>query len=176
VNYIDRATLAVANQLVRDDLGLSIPQMGWLLSAFLWAYAFAQLPAGALVDRLGPRRLLACGLALWSGAQVLAGLVRGFGQFYAARLLLGVGEAPQFPTGARVARDWFSARDRGLATGIFNCASSLGTAVSLPLLTWLMRSPRPNTPIGARATRPASTRASRFANGGCCSASAPPGE
>jgi sugar phosphate permease len=140
VNYIDRATLAVANQLVRDDLGLSIPQMGWLLSAFLWAYAFAQLPAGALVDRLGPRRLLACGLAVWSGAQVLAGLVRGFGQFYAARLLLGVGEAPQFPTGARVTRDWFSARDRGLATGIFNCASSLGTAVSLPLLTWLMLS------------------------------------
>lgn len=138
INYVDRATLSVANPAVRADLGLSVREMGWLLSAFLWAYAFAQLPVGALVDRLGPRRLLGAGLAVWSAAQGLAGLVRGFGQFYAARLLLGLGEAPQFPTGARVTRDWFSARHRGIATGIFNCASSLGTAISMPLLTFLM--------------------------------------
>ena len=48
-------------------------------------------------------------------------------------MLLGLGEAPQFPTGARVVRDWFNPRDRGLATGIFNCASSLGTAIAVPL-------------------------------------------
>ena len=53
VNYIDRATLAVANPLIREELGLSIPQMGYLLSAFLWAYAFSQLPTGAMVDKLG---------------------------------------------------------------------------------------------------------------------------
>src|SRR5580692_8828793 len=87
VNYIDRATLAVANPLIREDLGLSIADMGFLLSAFLWAYAFAQLPAGALVDRLGPRWLLTAGLTLWSGAQVLGGLVAGFGQFVGARVL-----------------------------------------------------------------------------------------
>jgi sugar phosphate permease len=140
VNYIDRATLAVANPLIREELGLSIADMGYLLSAFLWAYAFAQLPTGAMVDRLGPRILLACGLSLWSLAQLLGGLVHSFGQFFGARILLGIGEAPQFPTGARVARDWFNQRDRGLATGIFNCASSLGTAIAVPLLTFLMLS------------------------------------
>jgi sugar phosphate permease len=140
VNYIDRATLAVANLLIRQDLGLSIADMGYLLSAFLWAYAFSQLPTGAMVDKLGPRLLLTCGLALWSLAQLLGGLVQSFGQFFGARVLLGVGEAPQFPTGARVVRDWFNPRDRGLATGIFNCASSLGTAIAVPLLTFLMLS------------------------------------
>jgi MFS family permease len=55
-------------------------------------------------------------------------------------MLLGIGEAPQFPTGARVVRDWFNARDRGLATGVFNCASTLGTAIAVPLLTFLMLS------------------------------------
>jgi sugar phosphate permease len=140
VNYVDRATLAVANPLIRDDLHLSIADMGYLLSAFLWAYAFAQLPTGAMVDKLGPRLLLTCGLSLWSFAQLLGGLVQSFGQFFSARLLLGVGEAPQFPTGARVVRDWFNPRDRGLATGIFNCASSLGTAIAVPLLTFLMLS------------------------------------
>src|SRR5277367_6358173 len=140
INYIDRATLAVANPLIREELGLSIADMGYLLSAFLWAYAFAQLPTGAMVDRLGPRILLTCGLGLWSLAQVLGGLVRGFGEFFGARILLGIGEAPQFPTGARVVRDWFNPRDRGLATGVFNCASSLGTAIAVPLLTYLMLS------------------------------------
>src|SRR5215475_3193758 len=138
VNYIDRATLAVANPLIREDLGLSIADMGYLLSAFLWAYAFAQLPTGAMVDRLGPRILLTMGLTLWSLAQLLGGLVRSFGEFFGARVLLGIGEAPQFPTGARVVRDWFNQRDRGLATGVFNCASSLGTAIAVPLLTFLM--------------------------------------
>ena len=140
INYVDRATLAVANLLIRDDLHLSIADMGYLLSAFLWAYAFSQLPTGAMVDKLWPRRLLTFGLALWSFAQFLGGIVQGFGQFFAARLMLGVGEAPQFPTGARVVRDWFHPRDRGLATGIFNCASSLGTAIAVPLLTFLMLS------------------------------------
>ncbi len=138
VNYIDRATLAVANPLIRQEMGLSIADMGYLLSAFLWAYAFAQLPAGAMVDKLGPRLLLTLGLSLWSLAQLLGGVVQSFGQFFGARILLGLGEAPQFPTGARVVRDWFNPRDRGLATGVFNCASTLGTAIAVPLLTTLM--------------------------------------
>jgi sugar phosphate permease len=138
VNYIDRATLAVANPLIREDLHLSIADMGYLLSAFLWAYAFSQLPTGAMVDRFGPRVLLSLGLSLWSLAQVVGGIVQNFGQFFGARVALGIGEAPQFPTAARVVRDWFNPRDRGLATGIFNCASSLGTAIAAPLLTFLM--------------------------------------
>src|ERR1041384_3051658 len=54
------------------------------------------------------------------------------------RGLLGVGESPQFPSCARIVADWFAPRDRGLATGIWNCSSSLGTAIAAPLLTILM--------------------------------------
>lgn len=140
VNYIDRATLAVANPLIRQELGLSVGDMGLLLSAFLWAYAFAQLPAGALVDRLGPRFMLPVSLALWSVAQLLGGVVASFGQFFGARMLLGLGESPQFPSSARVVRDWFNVAWRGTATGIWNCSSTLGTAISAPLLTILMLS------------------------------------
>ncbi len=140
INTIDRAALSVANPLIRADMHLSIAQMGLLLSAFLWAYAFAQLPTGALIDRLGPRRLLALGLAVWSGAQLLCGLVATVGQFAAARVLLGIGEAPNFPTGGRVVRDWFHARERGFASGVFNSASYIGTGIAAPLLTFLMLS------------------------------------
>ena len=138
VNYIDRATLAVGNPLIRQELGLNAADMGLLLSAFLWAYAFAQLPAGGLIDRLGPRRLLTLGMALWSLAQLLGGFVRNFGEFFGARMLLGVGESPQFPACARIARDWFNVRDRGFATGVWNSSSTLGNAISVPLLTFLM--------------------------------------
>ena len=100
INYLDRSTLSIADQHIREELGLSFSEMGTLLSAFSWSYAFAQLPTGALVDRVGPRILLAVGLAIWSVAQACGGLVTSMRQFVGSRIVLGIGEAPQFPTGA----------------------------------------------------------------------------
>ena len=128
----------MANKLIQDELGIPVARMGLLLSAFLWAYALAQLPVGGLIDRFGPRRLLGLGLFTWSVAQAAGALVTGFGVFIAARIALGVGEAPLFPGGARVARDWFGIRERGFATGLMQSASSLGNFIAVPLLTFLM--------------------------------------
>ncbi|MFM0309740.1 MFS transporter [Paraburkholderia sp. RL17-383-BIF-A] len=130
VNYLDRGTLAVANPLIRHDLGLSLAQMGLLLSAFSWSYALFQLPVGGLVDRVGPRKLLGLGLIVWSLAQAAGGFVSTFGWFILARIVLGIGEAPQFPSAARVVSNWFPLRARGKPTGIFNSASPLGTALA----------------------------------------------
>jgi MFS family permease len=138
LNYVDRATLSVGNKLIQEDLGIPVVKMGLLLSAFLWAYAIAQLPVGGLIDRYGPRRLLGLGLFGWSIAQAAGGLVNSFGPFIAARFALGVGEAPLFPGGARVVRDWFGIRERGFATGLLQSASSLGNFIAVPLLTFLM--------------------------------------
>ena len=138
LNYIDRATLSVANKLIQDELGIPVAKMGLLLSAFLWAYAVAQLPVGGLIDRFGPRKLLGLGLFSWSVAQAAGGFVTNFGGFLAARFALGVGEAPLFPGGARVVRDWFGIRERGFATGLCQSASSLGNFIAVPLLTFLM--------------------------------------
>ncbi len=138
INYVDRASLAVGLPLIRHDLGISIAHSGILLSSFLFVYAFCQLPAGAVVDRFGARLVLSAGLVIWSMAQVLGGLVTSFRQFLAVRGLLGIGESPQYPSCARIVTDWFAPRHRGLATGIWNCSSSLGTAIAAPLLTILM--------------------------------------
>ena len=130
INYLDRATLAVANEFIRADLGLSLGQMGVLLSAFSWSYALCQLPVGALVDKIGPRWLLGIGLVVWSLAQAAGGLASTFGWFVIARIALGIGEAPQFPSCARVVSNWFPARARGTPTGIYNSASPLGVALA----------------------------------------------
>ncbi len=130
INYMDRATLSVANEFIRADLGLSLGQMGVLLSAFSWSYALCQLPVGALVDRVGPRWLLGIGLVIWSVAQAAGGLCATFGWFVIARIALGIGEAPQFPAAARVVSNWFPPRSRGTPTGIYNSASPLGVALA----------------------------------------------
>ena len=79
INYLDRATLAVANEYIRADLGLSLGEMGLLLSAFSWSYAWCQLPVGALVDKVGPRWLLGIGMVVWSVAQAAGVLESTFG-------------------------------------------------------------------------------------------------
>lgn len=139
VNYLDRAALSVANPLIRHDLGLSIAQMGFLLSAFLWAYSFSQLPAGLTVDRFGPRRLLGIALLIWSVAQGAAGFVGTLGQFAATRVLLGLGESPTFNSAVRVVREWHPVRHRSIPTAICCSApASLGPLFAPPLLTLAM--------------------------------------
>ncbi len=138
VNYMDRGTLSVANPLIRNELGLSVAEMGVLLSAFLWPYAFTLLLAGAIVDRGKPRRVLAISLIVWSLAQGAAGFIASYGQFLIARALLGIGEAPMFPTAARVVKDWYHESDQATGVGIWNGAPSLGTAIAPALLTPIM--------------------------------------
>jgi len=134
VNYIDRGTLSIANPLIRKELGLSLGDMGLLLSAFLWAYAFSQLPAGGLVDRLGPRRLMAAGMALWSLAQAAGGLAQGFTSLFVARFALGIGESPMYPTCGR-----------GCATGS-RCATVGAPPASLIVPPRSARRSRPHSP------------------------------
>src|SRR5215469_13266303 len=138
INYFDRSALAVANPLIRADLHLSAAQMGLLLSAMMWTYAFAQLPVGAVIDRVGPKRALGVGLLLWSAAQAVGGLMRGFYPFVAARALLGLGEGPMFPAAAAVVRDWFRIGQRTSITGIWNSAPGVAQALAPPVLTLLM--------------------------------------
>jgi sugar phosphate permease len=138
INYLDRSTLSIANSAVRADMDLSAAEMGLLLSAFSLPYAFAQLPMGALLDRLGARFTLGFGMLLWSVAQLAGGFVRTVNQFFVARMLLGVGEAPQFPAGAKVFSEWFAMKERGRPTGIFVASTTIAPALAPPLLTGLM--------------------------------------
>ncbi len=138
VNYLDRAAVAVAEPQIHQELRLSYDQIGVLLSAFAWSYGLAQIPAGTLIDRFGPRRILGLGLILWSLAQVGATYVRSLGQFIAARVALGLGELPMYIGGSRVCTDWFALDQRALPIAIFNSSSGLAPALAPPLLTWLM--------------------------------------
>jgi sugar phosphate permease len=137
-NFFDRLSLSIGNPEIRRDLGLNIAEMGILLSAFSWTYAFAQLPAGLLADKVNPRFFLAGALFLWSLVQAGAGLVSSLGAFIVARMGLGLFEAPAAPISARIVSNWFERKKRGLPMGFANSGSSIGPILGPPILTWIM--------------------------------------
>ncbi len=138
INFIDRSAVSIALPAIRADLHLSAGQAGLLLSAFAWSYAVAQLPAGSLVDRWGPRAALTAGLAVWSGVQMATALVAGLPGFILARVALGLGESPMFVGGARVCADRFAPGERAVPIGLLNASASLGPAIAPLVLTPLM--------------------------------------
>jgi MFS family permease len=138
INYADRSALSIANGDIRSELHLSPLQMGYLLSAFSFAYAFSQLPIGALLDRFGSRVVLGLGMFFWSLGQMLGGAVHSLTQFVIIRAVLGLGEAPQFPGGAKVVSEWFNRSERGTPTGVFVASSCIGPCLAPPLLTAIM--------------------------------------
>ena len=138
LNYIDRSTLSVGNLLIRKEFGVSATAIGALQSGWSLAYAFAQIPVGFMLDRLGPRYLVGGALILWSIAQGAGGFALGYMQLLLSRIALGVTESPAYPAGVRVTSDWFRVRDRGMPTGLYNAGGNIGPAIAPPLLTALM--------------------------------------
>ncbi|WP_243791865.1 MFS transporter [Saccharopolyspora gloriosae] len=145
VNYADRSSLSITGSSVQADLGFSTVQLGYIFSAFSWAYVVGQLPGGVLLDRFGARRVYAFSLVLWTLVTVavsLVGLITtpvliAVTILFLLRLLLGAFESPAFPANARVATAWFPTAERGRATAIFNSAQYFATALFAPIMGWI---------------------------------------
>ncbi|HSX85296.1 MAG TPA: MFS transporter [Cellvibrio sp.] len=137
INYVDRTNLAVVAPILSKDLDLSPVQMGLLFSAFAWTYAFANLPGGYLVDRLGSRVAYGWSLFLWSTATFVQGAAGSFAALFGLRLAVGAAEAPAFPSNNRVVTMWFPKSERGSATSFYVVGQYIGTAMFTPLLFWI---------------------------------------
>ena len=88
INYVDRGNLSIAAHLLKDELRISVTQLGILLSAFFWTYTAMQFVSGWLVDRFEVNWVIAAGFLLWSVTTAATGLVRGFTMLLAMRLML----------------------------------------------------------------------------------------
>jgi sugar phosphate permease len=138
INYLDRASLSIAAPGMIQELGLTRTQIGLLGSVFAWTYALMQLPAGWLIDRFGAKRAYALGMIWWSVATWLTGVVGSISALLVMRALLAVGEAPCWPTAAKITAAWFPAKERGFATGIWDSSSKWGPALAPAVLVALM--------------------------------------
>jgi ACS family hexuronate transporter-like MFS transporter len=138
VNYIDRAAISYAIPAIQRDLGLSPADTGVILGAFGLGYALTTLLSGFAVDRYGARVVLAVAALSWSLSIGATGLAGSFAILYAARVLLGVSEGPNFPALTGAVSHWLSPHERATALGNALLAVPLALAVGGPICTQLL--------------------------------------
>jgi MFS transporter, ACS family, D-galactonate transporter len=138
VNYLDRVSLSVAAPQLQTAFHLGPQQLGLLFSAFFWSYALCQLPVGMLLDRFGTVRLGRCGGFLWGVASAASAMAGGYLGLIAARMLLGLAEAPSFSVAAKVTGYWFPRNERAFATALFDAAAKFSNVIGVPLVAFLV--------------------------------------
>lgn len=137
LSYLDRQTLPVVVSALSRDIPVSDAQFSQMQFWFLLAYGLMYAGGGRLADWLGVRAGYAIFITWWSLATFAHGLANSVAALGAARFLLGLGEGGGFPASAKAVSEWFPARDRSLAFGIFNTGSSVGAIIAPPLLAFL---------------------------------------
>jgi ACS family hexuronate transporter-like MFS transporter len=157
VNYIDRQVIGILKPTLQQQFGWSEIDYADIVFSFQLAYAIGFLLAGRLIDRVGTRIGFALAVVVWSIAAMahaeetvfgpgVAAVLSTFGLVYApsvagfiaARFALGIGEAGNFPAAIRTVAEWFPAKERALATGIFNSGTNIGAIVTplvVPIIT-----------------------------------------
>jgi len=143
VNFADRATLSLVGTGLARELRLDPVAMGYVFSAFSWAYVLCQIPGGWLLDRFGTKVIYGWSITLWSLFTLLQGFVGHLDAttavvvLFGLRFLLGVAESPSFPANARIVAAWFPTAERGTASAIFNSAQYFATVLFAPIMGWI---------------------------------------
>ena len=143
INYIDRQALSVlwpsiATDLFPDATKLETNQIYATISViFVFSYAFGQAIFGKIFDWLGTRLGFVLAIGVWSIATILHAFAQGVASFAIFRSILGIAEAGNWPGATKSNADWFPAKERALAQGIFNSGAAVGGIISIPLIAWL---------------------------------------
>ena len=131
VSFLDRQVLALLVEPIKKDLAISDTQMSLLLGlAFAIFYTFMAIPIGRLADRRSRRAIIAAGITIWCAMTTLCGLAKNYGQLFAARIGVGVGEATLTPSALSLLSDYFPRNSLGRAVGFYNMGVSVGAGIA----------------------------------------------
>ncbi|MFA6115995.1 MAG: MFS transporter [Sphingomonas sp.] len=138
INYVDRQMLGVLKETLHAEVGWTEIGYSNVVFWFQTAYAIGYLGFGKLVDRIGARFGYAIAFVIWTIAHMAHGGVHSVTQFAMVRFGLGLGESGNFPAGVKAVTEWFPAKERALAVGIFNAGANVGAIITplvVPALT-----------------------------------------
>jgi len=137
INYVDRQTLSVLARTIQDDLGLSDLDYARVVQGFLLTYTVSYLVSGRITDWLGTRVSMVAFITWWSLANIGTAFASSLLTLGLWRMLLGMGEPGNWTVGPKALSEWFPARERGLAYGMFTMGATIGATVAPPLIAWL---------------------------------------
>ncbi|AHF91050.1 hexuranate MFS transporter [Opitutaceae bacterium TAV5] len=130
LNYVDRQTLSALAPTIQHDLDMDDRAYADIVNIFLVAYTISYLVSGRLIDRLGTRAGMAVFVAWWSVANMLTAAAHGMRSLGTFRFALGLGEAGVWPAASKAVSEWFPARERALAIGLYTMGSTIGATVA----------------------------------------------
>ena len=137
INYVDRQIIGLLKQPLSRELGWTETDYASIAAWFLWAYAFGYLLGGRVMDWIGVKIGLPVSVFLWSVACAAHGLVRSVVGFRTARVGLGLAEGGNFPGAIKTVAEWFPAKERALATGVFNAGTNVGAIICPLVVPWM---------------------------------------
>jgi ACS family hexuronate transporter-like MFS transporter len=136
INFVDRQSLSIVAPVLRDSLHLSNTDYGRIVAAFQAGMMLAEFPMGLLMDKRGVRFGFSFAVLWWSLANGLHVFARTMMQFSVLRFWLGTGECGNFSGAMKVISQWYPAKERALAVGVFNGGSMVGSIIAPPLLVF----------------------------------------
>ncbi|WP_277184177.1 MFS transporter [Caballeronia sp. BR00000012568055] len=138
IMYVDRTNMSVAAPVMSRELGFSNTHLGLIFSAFALAYSCFMIPGGWHSDRIGARKgILLYGL-IWAAATVVTGLIGSFIALVVTRFFVGLGEAPIYPTAARMVARVIPEESRGMALGAMHATGRIANALAPLIVTGLI--------------------------------------
>ncbi|HCB75851.1 MFS transporter [Sphingomonas yantingensis] len=135
INYLARSVLGVAAPVILTEQKISNEQYGWITGAFQIGVMFQPL-AGYVLDAIGLRTGFAMFVAVWSLITAAHAFASGWMGFAVLRGALGLAEGSAQPAGQKLIAEWFPAKERGVAGGIYNIGASFGAVFAPPLVAW----------------------------------------
>lgn len=150
-SFVDRYILGLLIEPIKAEFDLSDRQIGWLLSAFTLVYGFVGIFMGWMIDRGKRIWIVSIGVALWSAATVATGMAKNFGQLFAARMGVGVGEATLSPATFSMIGDSFPTEKRGKPIAFYSSALPIGAGIasllSAAIIAWTASSGTQSLPF-----------------------------
>ena len=135
INYLTRSILGVAAPAIMAEQHISSAQYSWITGAFQIGIMFQPM-AGYLLDLIGLKIGFTLFVAIWSLITMGHGLASGWMGFAGLRGALGLVEGSAQPAGMKVVAEWFPARERGFAGGLYQIGASFGAVFAPPLVAW----------------------------------------
>ncbi|HVL01413.1 MAG TPA: MFS transporter, partial [Dongiaceae bacterium] len=134
LSFIDRQILNLLVGPIRQDLQISDTEMSLLMGlSFAVFYTICGIPLGRLADSRSRRGLIAAGVVFWSLATAACGLARSYGQFFLARIGVGVGEAALSPSAYSMISDSFPPARRATALSAYSMGIYIGSGMAFLL-------------------------------------------